>query len=92
VRTGDIGRLDIDGYLTLSGRIKELIKVSGYSVFPEDVESILIMHPGVEQVGRHWCRRPQEGASGCGICGPKAGQYTEYRRAHSLEPRKYVGL
>lgn len=50
VRTGDIGRLDIDGYLTLSGRIKELIKVSGYSVFPEDVESILIMHPGVEQV------------------------------------------
>ncbi|PLC52652.1 AMP-dependent synthetase [Pollutimonas nitritireducens] len=50
VRTGDIGRLDIDGYLTLSGRIKELIKVSGYSVFPEDVESILMMHPGVEQV------------------------------------------
>src|SRR5690606_32091281 len=49
VRTGDIGHLDPDGYLTLSGRIKELIKVSGYSVFPEDVESILAMHPAVEQ-------------------------------------------
>ena len=49
VRTGDIGHLDADGYLTLSGRIKELIKVSGYSVFPEDVESILVLHPGVAQ-------------------------------------------
>ena len=49
VHTGDIGHLDADGYLTLSGRIKELIKVSGYSVFPEDVESILVKHPAVAQ-------------------------------------------
>jgi long-chain acyl-CoA synthetase len=50
VHTGDLGKVDADGYLTLSGRIKDLIKVSGYSVFPEDVESILIKHPGVGQV------------------------------------------
>ena len=49
VHTGDVGRLDSDGYLTLSGRIKELIKVSGYSVFPEDVEAILVLHPAVAQ-------------------------------------------
>jgi long-chain acyl-CoA synthetase len=49
VFTGDIGMMDHDGYLTFLGRIKEMIKVSGYSVFPEEVETILIKHPGVAQ-------------------------------------------
>jgi long-chain acyl-CoA synthetase len=48
--TGDIGMVDKDGYLSLLGRIKEMIKVSGYSVFPEDVEAILLRHPKVDQV------------------------------------------
>lgn len=51
VCTGDIGKLDESGYLTLLGRIKELIKVSGYSVFPEDVEALLMEHPQVLQAG-----------------------------------------
>ena len=34
-----MGRLDADGYLTFIGRFKEMIKVSGYSVFPEEVET-----------------------------------------------------
>ncbi len=50
VHTGDIGRLDADGYLTFIGRVKEMIKVSGFSVFPEEVEAILILHPDVGQV------------------------------------------
>jgi long-chain acyl-CoA synthetase len=44
-----MGRLDADGYLTFIGRFKEMIKVSGYSVFPEEVESILVKHPAVAQ-------------------------------------------
>ncbi|MES5484516.1 AMP-binding protein [Bradyrhizobium sp. INPA03-11B] len=47
LHTGDMGRLDADGYLTFMGRFKEMIKVSGYSVFPEEVESILNKHPSV---------------------------------------------
>ena len=50
VYTGDIGKIDEDGYLTLLGRIKAMIKVSGYSVFPEDVEAILLKHPQIDQV------------------------------------------
>jgi long-chain acyl-CoA synthetase len=50
VHTGDIGRMDAQGYLTFIGRVKEMIKVSGFSVFPEEVESILILHPEVRQV------------------------------------------
>lgn len=49
VHTGDMGRLDAEGYLTFIGRFKEMIKVSGYSVFPEEVETILIEHPDVAQ-------------------------------------------
>ena len=49
VHTGDMGRLDAEGYLTFIGRTKEMIKVSGYSVFPEEVEAILIKHPAVAQ-------------------------------------------
>ena len=49
VWTGDQGRMDNEGYLTFIGRTKEMIKVSGYSVFPEEVESILIKHPAVAQ-------------------------------------------
>ncbi|WP_053363651.1 AMP-binding protein [Bacillus sp. FJAT-27251] len=49
VHTGDIGSLDEDGYLFFHGRIKEMIKSSGYSVFPEDVEALLNEHPGIHQ-------------------------------------------
>jgi long-chain acyl-CoA synthetase len=49
VHTGDMGRIDADGYLTFMGRFKEMIKVSGYSVFPEEVETILIRHPAIAQ-------------------------------------------
>ncbi|MDO5624954.1 MAG: AMP-binding protein [Pseudomonadota bacterium] len=49
VWTGDQGKLDAEGYLTFIGRTKEMIKVSGYSVFPEEVEAILIKHPAIAQ-------------------------------------------
>ena len=49
VWTGDMGKVDAEGYLTFIGRNKEMIKVSGYSVFPEEVETILIKHPAVAQ-------------------------------------------
>jgi long-chain acyl-CoA synthetase len=49
VHTGDMGHIDTEGYLTFTGRFKEMIKVSGYAVFPEQVESILVKHPAVVQ-------------------------------------------
>lgn len=49
LHTGDFGKLDDEGYLYYLGRIKELIKCSGYSVFPDDVEALLSSHPAVSQ-------------------------------------------
>jgi len=50
VFTGDIGTIDEDGYLYFNGRVKEMIKSSGYSVFPEDVESLMNDHEAILQV------------------------------------------
>lgn len=50
VYTGDIGMLDEDGYLHFLGRMKEMIKCSGFSVFPEEVEMLLLKHPAIQQV------------------------------------------
>ncbi|WP_339803839.1 AMP-binding protein [uncultured Marinobacter sp.] len=49
VHTGDVGHFDEDGYLFFTGRIKEMIKCSGYSVFPEDVEALMLRHPAIKQ-------------------------------------------
>jgi long-chain acyl-CoA synthetase len=49
VHTGDIGKFDSDGFLYLLGRVKEMIKVSGFSVYPEEVELLLNTHPEVAQ-------------------------------------------
>jgi long-chain acyl-CoA synthetase len=47
LRTGDIGVLDAEGYLKLLDRKKDMIIVSGFKVFPNEVEDITAMHPGV---------------------------------------------
>ncbi len=47
--TGDIGRIDKDGYLFLIDRKKDLIITSGYNVFPKEVENVLYNHSDVEE-------------------------------------------
>src|ERR1700684_2939899 len=47
MHTGDVGRLDDDGYLYIVDRIKDLIIRGGYNVYPRDVEDVLAQHPGV---------------------------------------------
>lgn len=45
--TGDIGFLDAEGYLHVSGRKKNMIKSGGISIFPEEIEEVLLGHPAV---------------------------------------------
>lgn len=47
VRTGDIGYFDLDGYLYVTDRLKELIKVKGFQVAPAELEALLCTHPQV---------------------------------------------
>ena len=51
LHTGDLGYLDSDGYLFIVDRKKDLIKTSGYQVWPREVEEVLSSHPAVAEVG-----------------------------------------
>jgi long-chain acyl-CoA synthetase len=48
-RTGDLARMDADAYVTIVGRLRERIKRGGYSVFPAEVETVLLAHPAVAE-------------------------------------------
>ena len=49
-RTGDQGVMDEDGYLRLTGRLKEMINRGGEKISPLDVDEVLMKHPAVAQV------------------------------------------
>jgi long-chain acyl-CoA synthetase len=50
IRSGDIGRLDEDGFLILLDRKKDMIISGGFNVYPSDLESVLASHPAVAEV------------------------------------------
>jgi long-chain acyl-CoA synthetase len=47
--TGDVGRMDADGYFFITDRKKDLIKYKGYSVYPRELEDVLMEHPAVKE-------------------------------------------
>jgi malonyl-CoA/methylmalonyl-CoA synthetase len=47
--TGDLGRIDADGYITLVGRGKDLIISGGYNIYPKEVELLLDTQPGIQE-------------------------------------------
>ncbi|MGW5112748.1 long-chain-fatty-acid--CoA ligase [Nocardia sp. NPDC004123] len=50
LRTGDLGRVDADGYVYIVDRAKDLIIRGGYNVYPREVEEVLYEHPGIVEV------------------------------------------
>lgn len=50
IRTGDVGRFDVDGFLTLFDRRKDMIISGGFNIYPSDLEAQLRAHPAVDDV------------------------------------------
>jgi len=51
LRTGDIARVDERGYVYVVDRQKDMIIVSGFNVYPNEIEDVVMSHPGVHEVG-----------------------------------------
>lgn len=47
LRTGDIGRMDANGFVYIEDRKKDMILVSGFNVYPNEVEAVAVTHPGI---------------------------------------------
>ncbi|OGT60780.1 MAG: long-chain-fatty-acid--CoA ligase [Gammaproteobacteria bacterium RIFCSPHIGHO2_12_FULL_63_22] len=61
LRTGDIGYLDEKGYCRITDRKKDIIIVSGFKVFPNEIEDVVAMHPGVLEVAAVGVPDPSSG-------------------------------
>jgi len=72
-RTGDLGQLDADGYLTITGRLKEIINRGGEKVSPRDVEDALLEHGAVRQAAAFAVSHPTLGEDVAAAVVLKAG-------------------
>ena len=91
-RTGDLGRVDEEGYFFLVDRLKRMINCSGLKVWPAEVELLLYKHPDVQEacvVARQGCEARRDGE---GVCGAEARAPGHGRKHHQVGPRAHGGL
>jgi long-chain acyl-CoA synthetase len=77
LRTGDVAVVDDDGYLYLVDRVKDLIIVSGFNVYPAEVEEALLEHPGIEAVAVVGVAHPHSGETVKAFVVQAAGHHLE---------------
>ncbi|HET9500142.1 MAG TPA: long-chain fatty acid--CoA ligase [Marmoricola sp.] len=93
-RTGDIGRKDADGFITIVDRLKDLIIRGGFNVYPREVEEVLMRHPAVAQVAVIGVPDDERGEEVCAVVIPStagavdAAELREWAREH-LGRHKY---
>ncbi len=98
-RTGDLGRFDGDGYLTLVGRLKEIINRGGEKVAPLEVDNVLMEHPAVAQVVTFALPHPVLGEEVAAAVVPREGAAVDERELRAFAaarladfkvPRRFV--
>ncbi|MFI9328381.1 long-chain fatty acid--CoA ligase [Kitasatospora sp. NPDC052868] len=76
-RSGDLGRLDADGCLTIVDRKKDLVLRAGYNVYPREVEEVLVHHPAVAQVAVIGVPDRVHGEEVCAVVVPRPGRVAD---------------
>ena len=71
--TGDLARMDEDGYVTIVGRDKDLIISGGYNIYPKEIELVLDDQPGVKESAVVGATHPDFGESVVAVLVPEAG-------------------
>jgi long-chain acyl-CoA synthetase len=98
-RTGDIGRIDADGYLFITDRAKDMIVSGGVNIYPAEIEAAIIRHPAVQDVAvigvpdeefgeqvKAFCElKPGRSAEPSDILAHCAATLASYKRPRSVE-------
>lgn len=94
LHTGDLGTLDERGYLTVTGRLKDMIIRGGENIYATEVEQVLFTHPGIREVAVVGLPDPTWGEIVAAVfvpddpgSAPEAGELHDFCRAH-LAPHK----
>ena len=99
LHTGDIGRFDAHGYLTLVDRSKDLIISGGSNIYPREVEEVLLRHPAIKEAAVLGEPDAQWGESVLAVLVTKAGQFANQQELDSFclehiarfkRPKRYV--
>lgn len=95
LRTGDLGCLDADGYLRITGRVKDIIIRKGENISAQELESLLFAHPEVADVVVIGLPDPESGERVCAVvvasdpaAPPALAGLTDFLRAQGLMPQK----
>ena len=99
LHTGDLGRLDADGFLTLTDRSKDVIISGGTNIYPREVEEALLLHPAVHEVSVIGTPDPEWGetvvafvvaAPGAACDQPMLDDWCRSQIAAFKRPKRYV--
>ena len=82
--TGDLGVMDADGYLSITGRLKDMFVVGGYNAYPAEIEAVLHTHPKVKMAQVFGVPDERLGEVGCA--------YVERRADDELEEDEVIGF
>jgi long-chain acyl-CoA synthetase len=74
LHSGDVGRMDEDGYVYIVDRVKDMINVSGFKVWPAEVEKYLYQIPQVQEVAVYGLPHSEKGEQVAAAVVPKAGE------------------
>lgn len=100
-RTGDLGRFDADGYLSIVGREKDLVISGGYNVYPKEIEMLIDEMPGVAESAAFGVPHPDFGEAlnvaivskpGAKLDGSEVIAYVKARLANFKVPKRVIFL
>ena len=74
LHTGDIGTMDLDGYLAITDRKKDMFIVGGFNAYPAEIENLLLAHPDIAQVAVVGVPDERLGEVGVAFAVPTAGR------------------
>ena len=65
LHSGDIGKMDADGYVYIVDRVKDMINAAGFKIWPAEVEHYLYQHPAVKELAVYGIPHPEKGEAVC---------------------------